>query len=183
MFRLLGVQGPRHVRPARTILERTIEAGYEVAVTPWTVDEFRHSLDRAREELRRHPVPPSEYADLLADATSDEDFVTAYWRQVRDSPLKVDDFYAHWREVETHLVELGIQVVSEGCTAIGQRTEEITDQLSVLGKVLHGRYRHPALIEHDVKHRMLVQRLRGNANRSFATAGYWFLTFDSVLPR
>ncbi len=183
IYRLLGIQGPRHVRPAQTIVKRTMEAGYEVAVTPWTVEEFRNSLERAKDELKRHPIPPSDYAELLADATSDEDFVTAYWRQVKEAPIKVQDFYAHWREVETHLAEIGITVIAEGCTAVGQRTDEITDQLSVLARVLHGRYRHPAIVEHDVKHRMLVQRLRGDANRSFATAGYWFLTFDSVLPR
>jgi hypothetical protein len=154
-----------------------------VCVTPWTVDEYRQSLERGRHELHRYPVTPSEYADLLAEATSDEDFVTAYWRQAKDSPVTVDDYFAHWIEVESHLEALGIEIRSEGCIAVDQRTEEITDEIGVLAKVLHGRYRHPVLLEHDVKHRMLVERLRGAGNRTFANAGYWFLTFDTMLPR
>ena len=34
-----------------------------------------------------------------------------------------------------------------------------------------------------MKHRLLIERRRGDGNRSFATAGAWFLTHDSVLPR
>lgn len=34
-----------------------------------------------------------------------------------------------------------------------------------------------------MKHRLLVRRLRGAGHRTFANAGYWFLTHDSVLPR
>lgn len=49
--------------------------------------------------------------------------------------------------------------------------------------MLHGKARHPELLAHDVKHRLLVRRLRGAGHRSFANAGYWFLTHDTVLPR
>lgn len=34
-----------------------------------------------------------------------------------------------------------------------------------------------------MKHRLLIEQRRGDGNRSFATAGAWFLTHDSVLPR
>lgn len=183
VYRLLGVQGPRYVPPARTIVSTTQEVGYDCCVTPWTVDEFRTSLHRAQEYLRRYPLPPTEYAELLAEATSDDDFVTAYWRQVKDRPLKIEEFAAHYDEVELLLEELGIGVSTEGITAIEQRDEQVTDDIAVLARVLHGKYRHPELLAHDVKHRLLVQHLRGEGNRRFATAGYWFLTFDSVLPR
>lgn len=183
LFRLVGIQGPRWVRPSRTIVGRTKDAGYGVAVTPWTIAEFKRSLERGRDYLHRYPVPPSDYAELLAEATSDEDFVTAYWRQVKDSPISIDDFHAHWLEVETHLAELGVQVRDQGCAAVDRQDTVITDEVGLLAGSMHGRYRHPSLLEHDVKHRLLVQRLRGAGNRSFANAGYWFLTFDSVLPR
>lgn len=183
VYRVLGVQGPRYVRATRTILETTRQVGYRCCVTPWTVEEFKRSLDRARAYLHRYPVPGSEYAALLADATSDEDFVTAYWRQVKDAPVKIDDFYSHWREVEVHLEGLGIEVRPEGCAAIENQVDIVTDEVTVLAKALHGGYRHPDLLTHDVQHRLLVRRLRGAGNRTFANGGYWFLTFDSVLPR
>jgi predicted nucleic acid-binding protein len=193
IYRVLGIQGPRHLRAARTILDTTKEVGYRCCVTPWTIEEFKRSLERARDHVNRYPVPSSEYAALLADATSDEDFVTAYWQQARDSPIKIDDFYAHWREVEVHLQSLGVEIHTDGCAAIEAQTDAVTDEISILGKALAAKpkpgkapansYRHPELLAHDVQHRLLIRRLRGAGNRTFANGGYWFLTFDSVLPR
>lgn len=183
IYRVLGVQGPRFVRASRTILETTKQVGYTCCVTPWTVEEFKRSLDRSRRYLHRYPIPPSEYSALLADATSDEDFVTAYWRQAKDAPVRIDDFFAHWREVEVHLGGLGIEVRTEGCKAIEAQADAIADEVAILGSALHGGYRHPELLAHDAQHRLLIRRLRGHGQRSFANGGYWFLTFDSVLPR
>ena len=183
IYRLLGVQGPRYVRPAETIVKTTQEVGYECCVTSWTVREFRASLKRAAEFLKMYPLPTDEYSDLLAEATSDDDFVTAYWRRVKDSGLKVQDFVAHFEEVESNLEHFGIRIIDDGCTAVEQETEEIENQTAILGQVLFGRHRSPEPIAHDVKHRLLIRRLRGSSDRRFANAGFWFLTFDSVLPR
>ncbi|MBS1882106.1 MAG: hypothetical protein JSS97_04025 [Actinobacteria bacterium] len=184
IYRLLGVQGPRYVRPAETIVKTTQEVGYETCVTPWTVREFRNSLKRAAEFVKMYPLPSSEYADLLAEATSDDDFVTAYWRHVKEeSGLRLEDFVARFEEVEASLEQFGVTVRGDGCTAVEQRKDEIADEVAVLSKVLHGRSRYPGPIEHDVKHRLLIRQLRGSGDRRFANAGFWFLTFDSVLPR
>jgi VIT1/CCC1 family predicted Fe2+/Mn2+ transporter len=182
VYRLLGVQGPRYVKPAEAILRVTQEAGYECCVTPWTLDEFRTSLKRSRDFVEKYPIPPDQYADLAANATSDENFVTAYWRRVR-SGLKPGDFFNYYAAVEQHLADRGISVIDEGCTAVQQLTEEINDEISLLENAAHGRYRHPATLEHDVKHRLLVKKLRGQGVKRFSNAGYWFLTHDSVLPR
>lgn len=183
VYRLLGVQGPRYVRPAETIVKTTQEVGYECCVTSWTVREFRASLKRAAEFLKLYPLPTDEYSDLLAEATSDDDFVTAYWRRVKDSGLKVQDFVAHFEEVESNLEHFGIRVVDDACKAVEDEPEAIENQTSILSRVLLGRYRSPEPIAHDVKHRLLIKRLRGSSDRRFANAGFWFLTFDSVLPR
>ena len=108
--------------------------------------------------------------------------MSAYWRQAR-SGVKVQDFFDYYAEIETHVAERGIEVTSEGCRAVDAQTNEITDQISILAKASYGRYRHPEVLEHDVKHRMLVMRLRGEGRRAFSNAGYWFLTHDTVLPR
>ena len=182
IYRLLGVQGPRYVRPAEEILRATQATGYTCRITPWTLDEFRTSLQRSRNFIDRFPILPDQYADIAAAGTSDQNFVTEYWRRVR-SGIKPGDFFSYYDEVETHLKERSIEVSSEGVTAVEQREDDITDEMAVLARAAHGRYRHPALLEHDVKHRLLVKRLRGTGSRSFSNAGYWFITHDSVLPR
>jgi hypothetical protein len=183
LYRLLGVQGPRYITPAETILRTTQAAGYVCAVTPWTIAEFRTSLARSKGFLERYPLPPDEFAALAADATSDEDFVTSYWRQAKSTRVTVEDYVAYHSEVEAHLAARGIALVTEGVTAVEQQEHRIEEEIVVLERVLHGRNRHPELLAHDVKHRLLVSRLRGAGNRTFANAGYWFLTHDTVLPR
>jgi hypothetical protein len=182
IYRLLGVQGPRYVKPAEAILRATQKAGYDCVVTDWTLDEFRGSLRRARSFIERYPMLPSQYALVAAEATSQENFVTAYWREVRGG-LKPQDFFAFYDEIEMHLQKLGVGVSTEGCKAVDAQTDLITDEISTLARVSYGRFRHPEVLEHDVKHRLLVKRLRGEGRRGFANAGYWFLTHDSVLPR
>lgn len=183
VFRLLGIQGPRYVKPAEAILRATHESGYDCCVTPWTIAEFKTSLQRSRAFLEKYPIPPSEYAAIAAEATSDENFVTAYWRRVRSGPLKISDFVEKYEEIETLLSDRGIRIEDEGCTAVEQMKNDINDEMSILERAAHGRERHPALIEHDVKHRLLVKRLRKDGPRNFSNAGYWFLTHDTVLPR
>jgi hypothetical protein len=183
LYRLLGVQGPRYVKPAEAIISVTQKAGYDCCITPWTLDEFRESLRRSRDFLQKYPVPPGDYARIAASATGEENFVTAYWKEVR-SGVKLADFFEYYAEIETHLKNHGIRVENEGCVAVGQLENDIQDQVAILERTTHGRFRHPALLEHDVKHRLLVQRLREQASATtFSNAGYWFLTHDSVLPR
>jgi len=39
------------------------------------------------------------------------------------------------------------------------------------------------VLEHDAKHRLLVERLRGDGTVGFSNARCWFLTRDTKLPR
>jgi IS5 family transposase len=182
IYRLLGVQGPRYVKAAETILKATQEAGYECAVTPWTVNEYRESLERSRRFLERYPIPPEEFAAVAADAVTVEDFVTSYWRQVRENRLDVRDYVAFHMEVETHLKERDIHLLDTGVIEIDRWTDRINAEISTLERVL-SKDKRTEVLEHDVKHRLLVQKLRGDGNRSVANAGYWFVTHDRALPR
>lgn len=185
VFRILGIQGPHYIRPAEILLERTLAAGYETCVTPWTIDELKRRLHASREFLKQYPVPPREYAALAADATSDDDFVTLYWRRVREEPgLTVDDFLGYFDEVSAHLAAMRIPTRDEGCVAVSARHTDIADEVAILERVTRsGRERPLLTLQHDAKHRLLIEKRRGDANRTFATAGSWFLTYDSVLPR
>ena len=182
IYRLLGVQGPRYVKAAETILKATQAAGYECAVTPWTVNEYRESLERSRKFLERYPIPPEEFAAVAADAVTVEDFVTSYWREVRSTKLDVRDYVAYHMEVETHLKDRGVALVDTGVIEIDRWTERINAEVATLERVL-SKEKRVEVLEHDVKHRLLVQKLRGDGNRSVANAGYWFMTHDRALPR
>lgn len=182
VYWVLNLHGPRHFLLARRILEMTRDLGYAIAVTPWTVKELRHSLGRARTFLTSRPLLPSDLAALAAQATTDEDFVTAYWRRLRQGPVSVQDFYDFYSDIESHLAEHGIEVINSGCAAVDS-DKGIDEQLAIFDRGLGNGYRAEPVQRHDVKHRMLIARLRGMDSRGFANAGFWFLTCDSYLPR
>jgi predicted nucleic acid-binding protein len=182
LYRLLGVQGPRYVKAAETILKATQAAGYECAVTPWTVNEYRESLERSRKFLERYPIPPEEFAAVAADAVTVEDFVTSYWREVRSTKLDVRDYVAYHMEVETHLKDRSVALLDTGVIEIDRWTERISAEIATLERVL-SKEKRIEVLEHDVKHRLLVEKLRGDGNRTVANAGYWFITHDRSLPR
>lgn len=182
IYRVLNLQGPRLYLSSKRLLALTQQLGYETAVTPWTVTELKSSLERARDFLMKQPLPPAELAELAASATTDENFVTAYWIRLKESPVSPKDFYEFHAQIEVQLAEHGITVIDEGCKAVDRDEAGISDELSALDRVLGYYDKHEEVKLHDVKHRLLVRRLRGGLRR-FSNAGYWFLTCDGLLPR
>ena len=91
-----------------------------------------------------------------------------YWRRVRNEPgLKVDDFLAYFDEIETHLAAVKINKRSEGCDAVSKRHKDIADEVALLERVTHGGRQRPLrTLQHDVKHRLLIERRRGDGNRT-----------------
>jgi hypothetical protein len=64
---------------------------------------------------------------------------------------------------------------------VDQNHAAIVEQMSLIEQIPGGELKSEPVEQHDVKHRLLIERLRGDGNRRFSNAGYWFLTRDSVL--
>lgn len=182
LYQALGLSDLREVLAARRVLDLTKQLGFELAITPWTLKELKESLRRAEQAVKSRALPPQELAGLMADATSQEGFITAYWRQYKDKGITPKDFFDFYSALETLLESDGIKVVDEGVLAIDRSEEDVTRELPVLESILVHSKAEPVL-RHDVKHRLLIDRLRGAGNLTFANARYWFLTQDSALPR
>lgn len=182
LYRALGLSKVREVLSARRLLELSKQLGFELAITPWTLTEMKESLRRAEQSVKNRALPPRELAHLMAEATSQEGFVTAYWRQYKDKGITPNDFFAFYSALETLLEQDGIALINEGVIAVDFNESAINEELPVLESVLLGERAEPVL-RHDVKHRLLIERLRGDGNLTFANARYWFLTQDSALPR
>lgn len=182
LYRVLGLSKVREVLSTRRVLDLTKQLGFELAITPWTLNELKESLRRAEQSVKNRALPPRELAHLMADATSQEGFITAYWRQYKDKGITPKDFFDFYSALETLLDEDGIKVVEEGVLAIDRDEEAIERELPLLERILVHDKVEPVL-RHDVKHCLLIERLRGAGNLTFANARYWFLTQDSSLPR
>lgn len=187
VFRLLGLQGGDKERLIKRVLDLTISLGYQLRVTPWTITEYKKSLEVQWEYINNNPAPRADFAALAAEASWDQNFVTAYWQWRSIHPhAKSADFYGFYSEVETHLAACRVEVVSTGCKEIDADRRAIDRGVGVLGQLSSERRARPksaSLREHDVKHYLLVGLLRnGEQSRTFADASVWFLTADGVLP-
>lgn len=182
VYRLLNLQGPYEYRAAKEILNLATSLGYEMRVTSWTIEEFRQSLRRARDFINRNPLLPPDLEALALEKASDEDFVAAYWRAHRAKSTTIDDFYEFFSNIEDLLGDLGVSIVDDGCLAVERDVESIQNEVGTIETLLF-RDRHPAVKEHDAKYFLLVRRLRGGARYSFSSAGYLYLTCDTLMPR
>jgi hypothetical protein len=184
LYSVLGLSNASAVLAANRLLELTRGLGYELAVTPWTIRELRTSLDSAKNRITRRPLPRRELADLMVKAGGDMgNFVTAFWKAYRDRGTQPKDFFEYFSHIESLLESHEIRVVDEGCITVDRETEAINEQLVLLDRYLGWKGREEHIKEHDVKHRLLIERLRGQGNVRFSNARYWFLTEDSKLPR
>jgi hypothetical protein len=181
IYAILNLSGPRAFLSARRVLELTRKLGYEICVTPWTVAEMRKSVRLAREKLSKTTLPPRALAEIAAEASGDETFVTAYWRKFKETGVKPNDFLDFHDQIEGLLDQAGIQVEDEACLAVDRDSDELAAQMGLLESVPGGANKSGGIKEHDAKHRMLIERLRGQGHRRFSNAGYWFITRDSVL--
>ena len=131
-------------------------------------------------DLRSKPIPPGELERTAPCATTDENFVTAYWRRLRDKPVSVD--YLRFLQ-RNRSSPRGVWSSGRRRRLHCGRSQRRCNQPAAR------RSRRPVDASagpvklHDVKHRLLIERLRGDSNRRFSNAGYWFLTADSSLPR
>lgn len=184
LYSLLGLGSASAVLAANRLLDLTRNLGYQLAVTPWTIHELRTSLDSARNRIARRPLPRRELADLMIKAGGDMgNFVTAFWIRYRDHGTQPRDFFEYFAHIETLLEAHDIHIYTEGCTTVDKGQAAINEQLVLLDRYLGWRGREDAVKVHDVKHRLLIERLRGGGHIRFSNARYWFLTEDSKLPR
>jgi hypothetical protein len=182
LYALLGFSPAQESLSAHRLIQLTKELGFELAITPWTVEELRTSLRRSRTNLDLITLPSRDYADLMVLAASEKGFDRAFWIAYRDKNMSRQDFFDRAAHFEHDLEKLGVTVVDNGCNRVEGRTEELAAYVSLLDHVGGPRWKETVVLEHDAKHRILIEQLRGDGHLEFRNARYWFLTQDSRLP-
>jgi hypothetical protein len=183
VYSLLKLSGPEKYLAILRLLNQSFRLGYQVCVTPWTVTEMQESVRLARMRLARTRPSPQNLAKLASDGDTDEIFIKAFRRMQRETGLSLEDFFALHEQIELLLDAEGVEVVSEGCRAIDDDRSRFDEQIAMLERVRKGPEKPRPLQEHDVKHRLLVEMLRGTERRRFSNVGYVVLTNDHALTR
>lgn len=120
----------------------------------------------------------------MLETSSEKGFNRYFWQTYRDKHTKPKDFFDRLEHFDRTLSErYGIKEVNEGCTAIEQQAERIQKYAGLLHQLRWPWPKEQVVVEHDVKSRLLVERLRGDGHIRFSNARFWFLTQDTKLPR
>jgi hypothetical protein len=182
LYALIGYAPASESLAAHRLLTLTKELGFEIAVTPWTVDELRTSLQASRHRIEGMTLPSQTYADLMVRAASEKGFDRAFWISYRDSSISSHDFFDRAAHFEHDFEKLGIKIIADGCDRVNKRREDIEQYISLLDHIRGPQWRETIVLEHDAKHRILVEQLRGAGHREFSNGQFWFLTQDTRLP-
>lgn len=184
LYAVLGAASAQEVYSARRLVELSREIGVKLAVTPWTMSELRTSIASSKREIEseRRFVRP-ELAETMVRASGDKGFNRLFWMTYRDKRTQPKDFFDKLEHFEHELARFGIHETREGCTAIEQQEERVKCYASLVAAERWPYQKEPIVLEHDAKCRLLVERLRGTGYLRFSNARYWFLTYDTKLPR
>jgi predicted nucleic acid-binding protein len=182
LYALLGVGSGTEARSAKRLMELCIDLGYNLRVTPWTIDELRTSIAKSRADVR-NVTQSRKAAEVMAQVSGEKGFAPAYWRERRDSNVDFGTFFAKFEHFRRFLEELGIKEHPEGCADIDTDIEAIRAYSSPLEGLYGPGTKERIVIEHDAKMRLLIENLRGSRqNGSFSDVGFWFLTESTRLP-
>lgn len=184
LYAVLGAAKAEEVYSSRRLVQLTKELGFELAVTPWTMSELRTSIARSRRDIeqQRRFVRP-ELADTMLRASGDKGFNRLFWQVYRDKRTQPKDVFNRLEHFDQDLFAYGIVEVTEGCKHIEQQEDRVKLYASLVGAERWPYQKEPIVLEHDAKCRLLVERLRGDGNISLSNARFWFLTYDTKLPR
>lgn len=184
LYAVLGAAPSDEVYSSRRLIQLSKDLGFEFAVTPWTMEELRTSIARSRRDIesRRSLIRP-ELAETMLRTEGDKGFNRLFWQTYKEKRVQPKDVFDRLEHFDQDLAALGIKEITEGCTQIDQQDERVKLYASLLNAERWPHQREPIVLEHDAKCRLLVERLRGDGNISVSNARFWFLTYDSKLPR
>jgi hypothetical protein len=182
LYAVLGVGSQVEAHTASRLLDLCRQMGYSLRITPWTIDELRTSIASSRSDvLKVHRSQKS--AKVMAEVSGEKGFAPAYWRALRDHGTDPADFFGKFDHFQRFLKDNGIKESPEKCAEIDADVEGIRAYSSPLEAMYGVGTKNRAVIEHDAKTRLLIERLRGDAEpTAYMNVRYWFLTESTSLP-
>ena len=80
LYSLLELADPKRASSIEKTLRIANQYGMNIIVSPKTLEELKRSIDLKTELLLKSPEIRQDLADIGADLSEEENFITAYWR-------------------------------------------------------------------------------------------------------
>lgn len=181
LYSLVGLHGKDALESGHSMLKFANNLGYILVVSTKTVDEFQNTLKWHLNEAREKPPVSASLAKIALDELGEDNFITAYWKELVEKGISLEEFIAELSYLDDILDGLGIGISNKYRKDI-EVSEELKDEMSLLRKSC-GDHININIIEHDAFHRILITKIRKGFKYNFNEAKAWFLTHDHKLPQ
>jgi hypothetical protein len=184
LYAILGAAPPEEVYSSRRLLQLSRELGFEFAVTPWTMSELHTSIARSRRDIEQQSrfIRP-ELARTMLRVAGEKGFNRLVWQAYNDNKTQPKDVFDRLDHFQRELERYAIKEIDHGCKTVERQEERVKLYASLVNAERFPYLREPVVLEHDAKCRLLIERLRGDGKVNVSNARFWFLTYDTKLPR
>lgn len=189
LFRVIGING--ECRKSRTLifLEKFIEAGEKLKITPHTVKELTSTIEANCEALSRNQANLIN-SSVFLHYRSQQDFIDFYhrWKVDRTNPniqLFKNHIFSEFEKIKTIF-----RIEEEQHYNVDENNEQIKTKLQDIASAIYN-YKtsegkrdisHESAL-HDAKNIFVIENSRGNANRNIFETKVFLISSDQALRR
>ena len=177
LYSLFDLQDKRRSTSVEEAIKLAKSFGMKVVVSARTVDEMKKSISHKKDLLLKSPEIKRELAEVGADISEEENFITAYWRAFHNTGISKNDFIEKFTHVSELLLAKNIPIEN----AVDFDSKTIEEERKALKVALLPQRKTENVARHDAYHRILINSLRKNAEQKQIPDKYWFLSLDSML--
>lgn len=177
IFALFDLRNPQSTTAIGQTLALAKTFGIKAVVSQSTVEEMKASIDAKREMLLMSPPIDRQLAELGADVSEEENFITAYWRAFYRTGITKEDFIEKFTHVSELLASKEIPIErTQGFSrgVVEKEVEILTNSIKPSRKNKH-------VAPHDAYHKLLINRLRELAETKQTPEKFWFMTLDGLM--
>jgi len=177
LYSLFDLQDQRRTPTVEKAVNLAKSFGMKIVVSQKTVEEMKKSINLKKDSLISSPAIKRELAEVGADISEEENFITAYWRAFHKTGISKEDFI----EKLTHVSEL-LSAKNIPVEKNFEFSSDIIDkEIELLNTSLAPQKKTENVAKHDAYHKVFIRELRKKADQEQKPDKYWFLSLDSLL--
>ena len=177
LYSLFDLENSQHATTIGKAVNAARSFGIKVRVSKQTIEEMKRSIESKGEALLESLPIKREFAEIGANLSEEENFITAYWRAYYKTGISKQDFIQKFSHVAELLKDKLIPIDQN---FVNFSSEEMEKEKRTLNASIPSR-KPNNVAEHDAYHRLLIKYLRKESDIKQSSERYWFLTLDTQL--